>query len=490
MGSFGDLTNHQHETENKKSATDVVKNNQFIDSRHFKKILLKSMIFPILLTTLLSLSFIYQSYKIAESNLKVRRADEFLNLSTESLKLIVDSETGLRGYILTGGKSYLGPWNNALTNFFPLFDRLKNLQKENSEQTKRLERISYLYDEWLKDAKYNIQLRTLKGSDNLSSYKLRKSLMDEIRLTFDSVTKAELLRRDQLWKETEDVARTSLIFTIVFGLGLGGVIAFFLINQLKKISQNYAEVLNSLSTATTHLEETVNLRTKDLITVNKELEAFSYSVSHDLRAPLRGIDGFSQILVDEYSEKLDGEAKRYLTFIRQGVQKMGLLIDDLINLSRLSRSEMKMENVNLKDMAQEIIDELANADPNRKFEFTNLNSAEVVQGDPGLLKAALQNLISNAWKYSNKKEISKIEFGTKIEKDKNVYFIKDNGVGFDMRYYDKLFQPFQRLHPKESFQGTGIGLATVYRIIKRHGGTIWAESSPSYGSTFYFTLQE
>jgi PAS domain S-box-containing protein len=224
-----------------------------------------------------------------------------------------------------------------------------------------------------------------------------------------------------------------------------------------------------------------------LESANKELEAFAYSVSHDLRAPLRSVDNFSQIVLDEYSEKLDEEGVGYLRRIRSGAQTMGRLIDALLNLSRVSRGLLNRESVNLSSMASTIVIELRDQDPGRTVNVEIAPDIEA-HGDAGLLRVVMNNLIGNAWKFTGKRERACLEFGAHSEKGVVVYFVRDNGAGFDMAYVSQLFTPFQRLHHVSDFAGTGIGLVTVQRIVQRHGGRIWAESSVEHGATFYFTL--
>jgi Bacteriophytochrome (light-regulated signal transduction histidine kinase) len=220
---------------------------------------------------------------------------------------------------------------------------------------------------------------------------------------------------------------------------------------------------------------------------NKELEAFSYSVSHDLRAPLRSIDGFSEALLEDYRDKLDATGKNYLERIRAGTQHMGSLIDDMLKLSQINRVEFKRESVDLSKMVQTILLTVRQNNPARNVKVS-IQKDIIIDGDRHLLEIALTNLIDNAWKYTGKTKKARIEFGTLLKDGKPVMFIRDNGVGFDMSYVNKLFGAFQRLHTKDEFAGTGIGLATVKRIITRHGGGVWAEGEVGKGATFYFTL--
>jgi PAS domain S-box-containing protein len=224
-----------------------------------------------------------------------------------------------------------------------------------------------------------------------------------------------------------------------------------------------------------------------LAAINKELEAFSYSVSHDLRAPLRSIDGFSQALLEDYLDKLDEQGQDYLNRLRNASQKMGELIDGLLKLSRLTRSDMHKEKIDLSALAEEITARLKETQPERQVEVV-ISRGLTASGDRQLLRALLENLLGNAWKFTGKCPQARIEFGATRNGAKKAYFVRDNGAGFDMTYADKLFGAFQRLHEVTEFPGTGIGLATVQRIIHRHGGSVWAEGTVGKGATFYFTL--
>ncbi|MGD8931914.1 MAG: PAS domain S-box protein, partial [Chromatiales bacterium] len=233
-------------------------------------------------------------------------------------------------------------------------------------------------------------------------------------------------------------------------------------------------------------EQELALLAQKLRASNKELESFSYSVSHDLRAPLRAIDGFSLALVEDYAEQLDETALNYLQRVRSGAQHMGMLIDDLLRLSRVSREDLSMEQVNLSKMADSILQELQMNEPGRQVEFLRDDDLRV-RGDPRLLKVMLENLLGNAWKFTSRQKISQISFRHQPD-NHQVMYISDNGVGFDMRYADKLFGAFQRLHRASDFPGTGVGLATVQRIVSRHGGKVWAQAQDGKGATFYFSL--
>lgn len=262
------------------------------------------------------------------------------------------------------------------------------------------------------------------------------------------------------------------------------------INNFAQSLQDYQIRLNltqeNLQNLNNNLEQRVNDRTVELQTINKELEAFSYSVSHDLRAPLRSIDGFSLALLEDNSEQLDEEGKNNLRRVRENTQRMAMLIDDLLNIARISRIEMQKTLVNLSDIARRKIEQLQEQQPELKVK-TIVADKVYVEGDEQLLTIMLNNLLGNAWKYSSKSREPVIEFGRIDQEINSIFYVKDNGTGFDMRYVGKIFEVFQRLHSDE-YEGTGIGLATVSRIVQRHEGRIWAEAEPGKGACFYFTL--
>ena len=235
------------------------------------------------------------------------------------------------------------------------------------------------------------------------------------------------------------------------------------------------------------LEQRVQERTQELRAANAELEAFSYSVSHDLRAPLRAIDGFSQMVLSRYADKLDADGRHALERVRAGSERMGVLIDSMLELSRLGRRPLEFRDVDLSALAAEVVEELRAAEPERNVEVLIEPNASTV-GDKELLRIALQNLLGNAFKFTSPKPHARVQFGRTEHADHTAIFVRDNGVGFDMNHADKLFRPFERLRSESEFSGTGIGLATVQRVIARHGGRVWAQGAIGDGATFYFTL--
>lgn len=234
------------------------------------------------------------------------------------------------------------------------------------------------------------------------------------------------------------------------------------------------------------LERRVELRTQQLEALNKELESFSYSVSHDLRAPLRAITGFGELLGRELQERNTEKGTRFLGTIQDNAKKMGQLIEDLLRLSRLARQEVRRTEIDLANLAREIAARYRTEDPKRNVELV-IPEHLMVRCDAGLMAVVMENLMSNAWKYTSKTDGARIEVGTQEKEGVTAFFVKDNGAGFEMRYAEKLFSPFQRMHTEQEFPGTGVGLATVQRIIHRHGGRIWADAEVGRGATFSFT---
>ncbi|MBD2179128.1 GAF domain-containing protein [Pseudanabaena sp. FACHB-1998] len=300
-----------------------------------------------------------------------------------------------------------------------------------------------------------------------------------------------ILQADQLWGllvvHQCDRPRQWLPFEIEFLLQLANQlsIAIFQSELVVNLRQNE----QSLQHLNEQLENRVSQRTAELESANKDLESFAYSVSHDLRAPLRAIDGFSRILQEDYGDRLDSEGNRFIKVVRDNAQRMGELIDDLLNLSRLNRKEISRQSISINSMVQRILKDFDAEINNRQVEVS-VDDLPDCQADSSLLTQVWINLISNAVKYTSKIANAQIKIGVQSHNQEIIYFIRDNGAGFDMQYADKLFGVFQRMHLEQEFEGTGIGLAIAQRIVQRHGGRIWAEAAVNQGATFYFTIPD
>jgi two-component system sensor histidine kinase/response regulator len=265
------------------------------------------------------------------------------------------------------------------------------------------------------------------------------------------------------------------------------VAVFVELAKKTELLKRQAQLLAESEQAARHLAETRAELVRDLEHKNRELESFSYAVSHDLRAPLRRIDSFSRAVLESQGDRLDESGQRFLARVREASQHMSQLIDDVLYLSRVSRADLREQEVDLSSLAGLVLSRLKESEPERRVEL-KIRPGVVVTGDGQLLRIALENLLENAWKFTAKESDSRIEFGMAHASGEPTYFVRDNGAGFDMIYADRLFGPFQRLHPQNEFPGSGIGLATVQRIIHRHGGRVWAEGLVGQGATFHFTL--
>jgi light-regulated signal transduction histidine kinase (bacteriophytochrome) len=286
-------------------------------------------------------------------------------------------------------------------------------------------------------------------------------------------------------KETDYTEKDIQLFELLGNTIIAPILNVRLQKNREELSRKRAE--EEIRKLNAELELRVCNRTAQLEAANKELEAFSYSVSHDLRAPLRAIDGFSRIFLEDYIENLDEEGKRVLNVIRNNTQKMGQLIDDLLLFSRLGRQEISPADIRMTELAKGVFEEIKPPANERNLQF-NIRTLPLAQGDRSMVKQVFANLLSNAIKFTRTKATATVEIGGTNDGVENIYYVKDNGVGFDMQYVGKLFGVFQRLHSAAEFEGTGVGLAIVQRIIHRHGGRVWAEGKVGEGATFYFTL--
>lgn len=415
-----------------------------------------------------------------------------------------DAETGNRGYLITGDKAYLAPYNAAVAELPGELDAFGQLTQDNPSQINRLVEMRATVAARVLLLDKSIDLRRTGRTKEMLAFVIGgtgKAQMDHLRQVADKMD-AEEYRLLVIRTADERAAARRTRATIFLASALDLLLLIFIFRYftreraLRLFSEQTASSLvvarvevelkaAELYELNVTLEERVRMRTAELEATNRELEAFSYSVSHDLRAPLRTIDGFSLALEEDYTEAVDATGRDYIRRVRTGVQRMGQLIDALLQLSRITRADITREPVDMSTMALSVAFNLREEYPGRDLNIS-IESGMQVEADPKLLRIALENLLGNAAKFTSKLDRPEIHFG--LDKEKQAYFVRDNGAGFDMFYAEKLFNAFNRLHGDKDFKGSGIGLATVARVIRRHHGRIWAEARVNDGATFYFTV--
>lgn len=465
--------------------------------RKVRKALVRAVVTPLLLMGILGGVFYYQTQRLLRLSAWLERTDRILAVTHMINRQVIELESGMRGYVFTDDLEFLEPFRKAEKELPARFEELNQLLREDPAQLERLLKIRAILADWDRGARKFFERR--KAGESLVREirsKVQKAKMDRIRAHFSDLIASEEQARFERRDKIQTNIRNTLTGTLLLALFWGSMLALWIRKQISGVSGEYEKAMvelnnaqRDLSASHAELEAKVAERTAALSSSNAELEAFCYSVSHDLRAPLRGIDGFSQALVEDYGQSLDDSAREYLRFVREGVQKMGKLIDNLLDLSRVSRLELRKEKLHLNRLAAEIISGLKRQEPSRNVDFQNILESEgQVEGDPSLIEALLENLLSNAWKFTSKRQMGIIQFGVTEVDGNRAFFVKDNGAGFDMAFENKLFGAFQRLHSPNEFKGTGVGLATVRRIAHRHGGKVWAEAAVDQGATFFFII--
>jgi signal transduction histidine kinase len=446
--------------------------------------------------------------RLREDRARVVRSHEVIGSMRLLLSIVTDAEAGMRGYTVTGQESYLVPHDDALRSLEGELQRLRTLTAGDADRQRHIGVLTGLIAARMNAVREIVALRRDLGFEAARaaiSTGRGKEIQLRIRELVADMEMAEevLLReRDVTAERSSALTRTVIVAGSVVAFGFVGLALFFIgqdfsgreradaalreaNDQLEaRVRDRTAEVqrLNA------ELEQRVVDRTAQLEAANKELEAFSYSVSHDLRAPLRAVDGFSQALLEDFGSQLPEEGQRQVRTIREGAQRMGALIDDLLAFARLGRQALvKPVVVDMDRLVRETLEDLL---PERQGRQVEIRAAALPpsNGDNALLKQVWANLLSNALKYTRKRDRAVVEIGSVLADGETVYFVRDNGAGFDMRYAHKLFGVFQRLHRAEDFEGSGVGLAIVQRIVKRHGGRAWAEAAVDRGATFHFTI--
>jgi signal transduction histidine kinase len=440
---------------------------------------------------------------------------EVLLTSAELRNQLLQIEANARGYGLTGKSDFLPPFRAAEAKAPELAAELRRLVSDNHQQRERAADLEEMTRQKVDIANRNVQVfleaRSAIDHDEMTERMLQgKERMDTFnRLVTIFVAEEDRLLTERMSRLQQQQRTSKRVLMIAVGTGiLTGTLAvlIFGVSVARRLSLLEAESrriargetmsqpaagtdeISALARALYSASARIHEQMSGLEVLNRDLESFSYSVSHDLRSPLRHIHGFSKILRSDFSAELPAEAQRYLSRIESGAERMGHLIDDLLNFSRIGRRELDRQPVPLFSIVQGIAEEL-NETAGKKIEW-RIQPLPAVQGDAGLIKQVFANLLGNAAKFTRTREHPVIEVGSRVMPQGTAIYVRDNGVGFDMKFADKLFGVFQRLHRMEDFEGTGVGLATVARIVHKHGGTVWADSAPDQGATFFCTLGE
>jgi signal transduction histidine kinase len=427
-----------------------------------------------------------------------------IDQTDEILGSVRDAQSGIQGYVVYGNENYHVRYETATQQLPSELNRFQQLTADNPRQQARLAEMRSLLGERLSFWARVIDARRSGSGDVVQLLALLGTGAKELDHIRDFVDAMKADERSLLATRTATVQtdfwRAFLALALATGLDLLLIVSVFgylsrersmrlaaevAAQNLELARQETEQKTEEIRALNATLETRVHERTAELEITNRELEAFSYSVSHDLRAPLRTIDGFSLALEEDYSAAVDEVGRDYIRRVRAGVQRMGQLIDALLQLSRITRADIVRENFDLSEMAESVAASLQDEEPGRKITF-HIEKNQEANGDPKLVRVAMENLLGNAVKFSSKVPEAVIDFGW--DGQQSAWYVRDNGAGFDMHYANKLFNAFNRLHGDKDFKGSGIGLATVARVIRRHHGRIWADSIEGQGATFWFTL--
>jgi signal transduction histidine kinase len=399
---------------------------------------------------------------------------------------ITQAETGQRGFMLTGQDRYLKLFGAGVNQVRQDMTELRDLTSDNSGQQEAIQRLDPLIAARLAELGDGVEVRKrsglLAGVEAVTRANNGEKWMGQIAAQIGEMRQTET----QLLSRRLDTAAASAR-KIKVVIVCGNALAIFILVVAGFVIHRETSRRNRAEQNLKHVNERLERRTADLSETNIELESFAYSVAHDLRAPLRHIAGYSNVLVQDYGPQLDEEGIRYLGKIGDGAQEMGRLVDDLLSLSKIGRQQLALQKTPLDSLLRQVVEDFAPECSGREVEW-RIGALSSADCDPALMKQVFANLVSNALKYTRKREHAVIQVGQTKQNHERVIFVRDNGVGFDMQYVGKLFGVFQRLHKARDFEGTGVGLAIVQRIIRKHGGRIWAEAKLDQGATFFFTV--
>jgi signal transduction histidine kinase len=477
-------------------------------------ILQKLLLFSLII--LLGIGFtgytVYKSnQKLLDSQQLIQHTEQVINLADKIRSFGIDIETATRGFVITKDSTFLEPLYNAQKTVFADIEQLGQLTHDNPLQQPRIDSLDFYMHRRLDFSLQTIALRSKQGfiaATTYTSTKEGKGYTGRLRQITGSIQQEERALLEQRRQTNEySVTVFDRFLAVTFILMVVSAILFlitihkYLLQNKEKEHQAAELIIANKELVFQNIEK--EKRAEELIianqeikaseeqfkAVNEELESFSYSVSHDLRAPVRAMNGYARMFEDKYGTQFDAEAIRLMGNIINNAKKMGMLIDDLLAFSQIGRKDMSKVNIKMYEMVANICKEVKDEQGDRNIEF-DIGPLLPAQADNTALKQVWLNLISNAIKYTRLKDKTVIEIGSEIKGTEIVYYIKDNGAGFDMRYVNKLFNIFQRLHSDEEFEGTGVGLAIVQRIIFKHGGRIWAEGKVNEGAIFYFTLNK
>ncbi len=397
----------------------------------------------------------------------------------------LQAESAMRGFVITGDNNFLNTKDSALSHLATDYIQLRKMTSDNPVEQRHLDRLSRILGDWrtrVADVQIARQFTGFAAAQALVRARHIATRTAQIFLTLDTMHAEEQRLLDaRLVEERHRDTVVNVVYVLLCSLALIFFIGIYL--QIRREIRQRSRTQEAVTALNSELKQ----QSESLEQVNKELESFSYSVSHDLRAPLRAVDGFSRLFEQEYRARLDAEGLRLLGVIRNNAKRMGMLIDDLLAFSRLGRKPVTNTEFDMRALVEEALAEALSGveAPHPRVEIAALPD---VRGDRALLRQVWLNLLANAVKYSSKTPQPRVSVEGRIAEGENIYCVRDNGVGFDMRYYDKLFGVFQRLHSEEQFPGTGVGLAIVQRVILKHDGRVWAEGKPNEGAAFFFSL--